>query len=191
MKTSLSLHSICCNLDPYNPDDQELVLNRFKEICDDLRRHSHSHHHHTDPFLYYRGQDWAQCILKSLKEFKELEDVVSMIPVDDFAQAHSFDTYACSFKHDLFLIGFHYPLTSSRYRPMQVDRDGNFCEPSLKAFFADIWIAILEKNINCDHDRKLSLCLTCYYLKHVDCYVYRLDPMLLRLPLLDADPAYI
>jgi hypothetical protein len=69
-------------------------------------------------------------------EFASLEKVLNQIPG---TQAHVPDTYAPTFGHVIFIIGFHYPLTSKRGRPMQLDDSYNFCEPSLRQF-ADIWI---------------------------------------------------
>jgi hypothetical protein len=60
-------------------------------------------------------------------------------------QAHVPDTYAPTFGHVIFIIGFHNPLTSKRVWPIQLDDNYNFCEPSLRQF-ADIWIVILAQN---------------------------------------------
>ena len=83
---------------------------------------------------------------------QSLEKVSNQIPG---TQAHVPDTYAPTFGHVLFIIGFHYPLTSNRGRPMQLDDSYNFCEPSLRQF-ADIWIGILARN---GFNRRVAQCL--------------------------------
>jgi hypothetical protein len=61
-----------------------------------------------------------------VNEFASLEKVSHQIPG---TQAHVPDTYAPTFGHVIFIIGFHYPLTSKWGRPMQLDDSYNFCEP--------------------------------------------------------------
>ena len=95
---------------------------------------------------------YAQDALKGRTEFASLEKVSNQILG---TQAHVPDTYAPIFGHVIFIIGFYYPLTSKRGRPMQLDDSYNFCEPSLRQF-ADIWIGILARN---GFNRRVAQCL--------------------------------
>ena len=76
-----SFASLFCSLDPYNTDDRDLVLNEFRGILADLKSHRR---YHTDPFYYYGCRNWAEEVLKSWKEYKELDDVAGMMD-DDLA----------------------------------------------------------------------------------------------------------
>ena len=95
---------------------------------------------------------YAQDALKGRTEFASLEKVSNQIPG---TQTHVLDTYAPTLGHVIFIIRFHYPLTSKRGRPMQLDDSCYFCEPSLRQF-ADIWIGILARN---GFNRRVAQCL--------------------------------
>ena len=60
-------------------------------------------------------------------------------------EVHTFDTYAPTFEHVIWIFVGHFPLHSIRKRPMRLDGEFNFLEPSLKAFL-DVWIRILAAN---------------------------------------------
>jgi hypothetical protein len=95
---------------------------------------------------------YAQDALKGRTEFALFEKVSKQI---SGTQAHVADTYAPTFGHVIFIIGCHYPLTSKRGRPNQLDDSYNICEPSLRQF-ADIWIGILARN---GFNRRVAQCL--------------------------------
>ena len=78
--------------------------------------------------------------------YADLRKIRDTIPFDLVRpQVHYPDTYARSLKDVLIIILAHYPLDSNRRRPMEVNRRGDFIEPSLRAI-ADVWIAVLERN---------------------------------------------
>ncbi len=83
-----------------------------------------------------------QDALKGQKEFTKFENVVNQIPG---AQAHVPDTYAPTFEHVIFIVGFHFPLTIKREQTIQLNGNYNFNEPSLRQF-ADMWIGIPHQN---------------------------------------------
>ena len=124
-------------VNPNNPVDVDYVLDRFQKY-----RYIGDKRKLPPGFRWYGRASYAQDALKARGEFTLFVKVADQIPG---AQAHVADTYAPTFGHVIFVIGFHYPVASFRKRPMQLDDDYSFCEPSLR-LFADIWIAILFRN---------------------------------------------
>jgi hypothetical protein len=63
-----------------------------------------------DEIQWYGRAPYTQDALKGRTEFTLIEKVTNQIPV---MQAHAPDTYAPTFGHVIFIIGFHVPLTIS------------------------------------------------------------------------------
>ena len=136
----MSIPSFTYNLDPHNQAHVDLVLSHFKDV------RSYGKKFRPDPFEYYGSRNLHRAYFQSCKAYEKLEKIRDTISFDDVPpQVHYPDTYAKSFNDVLIIIAAHYPVHSNKSRPMQVNGDGDFIEPSLKAF-ADVWISILEKN---------------------------------------------
>jgi hypothetical protein len=125
-------------LDPNNPAHVLYVLDRFKRFRD-----TKSKHELPVEFRQFGNTDYAQEEQKSWDDFKALQELVSQYP--GLFEVHTFDTYAPSFAHVIWIFVGHYPLHSIRGRPMRLDGEFNFLEPSLRAFL-DVWIRILAAN---------------------------------------------
>ena len=147
MLTRSNLIGIPRAIDHNDPTDVQFFLDRFEKY-----RNTTDKRKLPDEIRFYGRASHAQDALKGRPEFTSFEKVSKQIPG---TQAHVADTYAPTFGHVIFIIGFHYPLTSRRGRPMQLDDCYNFCEPSLRQF-ADIWIAILARN---GFNRRVAQCL--------------------------------
>ena len=125
----------------------QFFLDRFEKY-----RNTNDKRTLPDSIRFYGKAMYAQDALKGRTEFASFEKVSKQIPG---TQAHVTDTYAPTFGHVIFIIGCHYPLTSKRGRPNQLDDSYNICEPSLRQF-ADIWIGILARN---GFNRRVAQCL--------------------------------
>jgi hypothetical protein len=132
---------------PNDPVDVKYVLDRFEKY-----RNATDKRKLPDEYRWYGSASYAQDALKGRIEFASFEKVANQIPG---AQAHVPNTCAPTFGHVIFIVGFHFPLTTYQGRPMQLDDDYNFCEPSLRQF-ADIWIGILIQN---GFNRRVAKCL--------------------------------
>ena len=125
-------------LDPNNPAHVLFVLDRFKRFRDYLSKHDL-----PEEFRKFGNTDYAQDEQKKWSDFKALQELVAQYP--GICEVHTFDTYAPTFAHVIWIFVGHFPLHSIRGRPMRLDGEFNFLEPSLKAFL-DVWIRILAAN---------------------------------------------
>jgi len=120
-------------LDPNNPVHVLYVLDRFKKFRD-----AKSKHELPEEFHKFGNTDYAQDEQKKWSDFKALQEMVARYP--GICEVHTFDTYAPTFAHVIWIFVGHFPLHSIR-----LDGEFNFLEPSLKAFL-DVWIRILAAN---------------------------------------------
>ena len=91
-------------IDHNDPTDVHFFLHRFEKYWNTTDKRKL-----PDEIRWYRRASYAQDALKGRNEFVSLEKVSNQIPG---TQAHVPDTYAPTFGHVIFIIGFHYPLTS-------------------------------------------------------------------------------
>ena len=147
MLTRSNLIGIPRVIDHNDPTDVHFFLDCFEKYWNTTDKRKL-----PDEIRWYGRALYAQDALKGRDESASLEKVSHQIPG---TQAHVPDTYVSTFGHVIFIIGFHYPLTSKRGRPMQLDDSYNFCEPLLRQF-ADIWIGKLARN---GFNRRVAQCL--------------------------------
>jgi hypothetical protein len=136
-----------------DPTDVQLFLDRFEKYQNTTNIRTL-----PDAIRWYGRASYTQDALKGRTKFESLEKFLNQIPG---MQAYVPETYAPTFGHVIFIIEFHFPLTSKQGWPIQLDGEYNFIAPLLRQF-ADIWIGIL-----CQHgyNRRVAKCLvyTCRF----------------------------
>ena len=135
-------------LDHNNPVHVRYVLDRFKRFRDYSSKHDL-----PEKFHKFGNTDYAQDEQKKWSDFKALQELVARYP--GICQVHTFDTYAPTFDYVIWIFVGHFPLHSIRGRPMRLDGEFNFFEPSLRAFL-DVWIRTLVAN---DYNYGVAKCL--------------------------------
>jgi hypothetical protein len=104
MLTRSNLIGIPRVIDHNDPTDVQFFLDRFEKY-----RNTTDKRKLPDDIRFYGRASFAQDALKGRTEFASFEKVSHQIPG---TQAHVPDTYAPTFGHVIFIVGFHYPLTS-------------------------------------------------------------------------------
>ena len=94
-------------------------------------------------FCLYRRAAYTQEIFEGMIWILSCKDVSRHIPS---AHAHIVGTYTPSFENVIFIIVFYFPLTSERWRPMELGEDYKFWDPSSKTFSYNWRIGIFAKN---------------------------------------------
>ncbi len=134
-------------LDPNKPDDVQVLLHKLapyrgkgKRVCD-----------LPSKYRNYRQHNFFGPQFKPMAEFRTICDVAKKIQ----AHANTPDSYARDWNAVLFIVGMHYPTADDNERPMSLDRDGFFSQPSI-ARVIYVWIGILEDS---DFAREIAICL--------------------------------
>jgi hypothetical protein len=144
MSTTMSFNSF---LDPNKPEDVQVLLHKLapyrgkeKRVCD-----------LPSKYRNYRQHNFFGPQFKRATEFRKICDVAKKIQ----AQAHTPDSYTHDWNAVLFIVGMHYPTADEDKRPMSLDRDRFFSNPS-HARVMYVWIGILEDS---DFEREIAICL--------------------------------
>ena len=101
-----------------------------------------------DPYDYY-GSRFSSKAFPTWEEIIKLERVRETLNIPfEYGRCrpavYKPETFARSLEDVLLVIMPHYPVHSDLFRPMAVDKDGNFCELSLKAI-ADAFVTAMAE----------------------------------------------
>ena len=101
-----------------------------------------------DPYDYY-GSRFSSKVFQTWDEIIELKRVRETLDIPfEYRrcrpEVYMPETFARSLGDVELIVMPHYPVNSDQTRPMAIDKDGNFCEPSLKAI-ADAFVTAMAE----------------------------------------------